>query len=200
MNFEIPLRPTESPKNKIEPLPAGNIEDRRSLAIEYLKTIERPEDRLALGLLIKGTKPAALLSDKGFTLTAVQASGLPFYLRGRGVENSLPIVVAQDEQILEELRRVQDLEDGHQHNIELGHLLGYPDTAVKAFGNHEIIDRDLLPASVHESGILEFVTFSFSEDHWREELETLKEQIRSVADIDPELMNKVDWQKLEEAQ
>jgi hypothetical protein len=167
-------------------------EEKYAEALEFVKRIRYPEDRLAILLVLKGLKPVAMLQRDVFTIPAVQRLGIPYYISG-GI---LQIVIAKDKEDLERHKKVEDNKDGNQHDAELGKLLGYPETSVDAFAKHQTLKIDELPQSVKESGILDFVTFAFSREHWRDELEELKKQIMLAKTLDEQIDSKIDWVKL----
>ena len=167
-------------------------EEKYAEALEFVKRIRYPEDRLAILLVLKGLKPVAILQREVFTISAIQRLGIPYYIS----EGILPIVIAKDKEDLEKHKEVEDIKDGNQHDAELGKLLGYPETAVDAFAKHQTLQIDELPQFVKESGILDFITFAFSKEHWRDELEVLKKQIMLAKTLDDQIDSKIDWGKL----
>jgi len=194
MNYEIIQDSSGSENEPVE------LENEKIPAIEYIKNIPRPEDQLALTLVFKGEKPAAMLNGNVFTFGVIKMLGLPFSANFETKPGALPILIAKNQETLDVLLQIEKIEDGVTHDIELGKVLGYPDTSIEAFSNGQTLRFEDVPAYVHESGILEFVTFAFSREHWKEELEILKDQIKSAGELVPELLEKVDWNKLEKGE
>ncbi len=74
---------------------------------------------------------------------------------------------------------------------EAGHAFGMPDTAVSAYVDSKIKNRETLPSEVLSSDYIHFLDFRLSEDHWQEELESVKRRAEEVKRLTPDLYEKI---------
>ena len=102
------------------------------------------------------------------------------------------IHVAKDSESLLELREVDEKNDDKAY----GHLMGYPSSAVAAYGTSRAIDmrtdlpREEFETLMHEH-LLPFMQFSFSRAHWKEELEFVRNRQRLIQKHCPRLYAEV---------
>ncbi len=76
----------------------------------------------------------------------------------------------------------------------MGKLLGYPHTAVEAYGTERAMDAEVFfqqkvseeeRTQLEEEGVLDFLDFQPSREYWREELEQVRENQRIVQERAP---------------
>lgn len=169
-------------------------EIRMDKIVELLNEVERPEDKLSLALLISGAKPACIIKMDSFALNLISMLRYPSH-----ADSTYSLIsVAKDSETLDRMLEIDKISDGNEHDRELGILLGYPETAVDAFVKHESMQLKDVPKEIDDSGISRFTNFVFSKDHWRDELEVLKGQIKSVKDVLPDLYESVNWEVIDE--
>jgi hypothetical protein len=83
-------------------------------------------------------------------------------------------------------------EDRKTKDYKRGKVLGYPDTAIHAWIDGNILkDVQELPEDVRDSGVLKFVNFRLSRDHWRDELEQVSNEALTVKEMSPALYDDI---------
>lgn len=108
-------------------------------------------------------------------------------------------LVGQDSEKLNCLKKA--LESGCDE--EIGLALGYPETAVRDFDNNfekqNLLDYDELRKSLpkeelknlQREGVLKFLNFRLSKDHWRDELEIVRKYQRLIKEKSSKIYNKI---------
>ena len=89
--------------------------------------------------------------------------------------------ISLDDDIVDRLM----LAEPNKDHEEYGRLMGYPETAIKAFGTDEKISNDVLPD--------EDIVFSFtlSKNHKDEEMEVWRKWSRAIKENAPDLFKKL---------
>jgi len=102
------------------------------------------------------------------------------------------VAVSKEE---EDLAQLIDA-DKQGNNKEIGLLLGYPATAVDSYNSEKALDSEHffqidLPEDerkqIRKSGVLKFLGFQPSKEHWREELEEVRESQALIKEKAPNL-------------
>ncbi len=102
------------------------------------------------------------------------------------------VAVSKKEEYLSQLMDA----DKQGNNKEIGLLLGYPATAVDSYNSEAALDSERffqidLPEEerkeIRESGVLKFLGFQPSKEHWREELEEVRESQALIKEKAPYL-------------
>ena len=94
-------------------------------------------------------------------------------------QKKLAEIIAADAEINTKKRRLQ-----------VGILLGYPNTAIKAFANGNTLNFQNLPSVILQKKELKFLNFRLSK-HWKKELIYLKKKAETIKKIAPELYRKI---------
>jgi hypothetical protein len=84
---------------------------------------------------------------------------------------------------------LQRLQHGDKRNNEatLGQLYGFPETAITAYINGDVIDEDELPNDVIASPAYAFTSFRLSRDHWQQELATGERWAKLIQQYSPRI-------------
>ena len=90
------------------------------------------------------------------------------------------ISVARDQKTLKELLELYPNKDHEAY----GRLMGYPETAVQAFTNKELLDSQTERELIGADGNI--FTVKFSKDHWQEELELIKTWNQAIKKYAPD--------------
>lgn len=98
--------------------------------------------------------------------------------------------IARDKKTLSKLIKAQNLKDPKKRRLQVGLLMGYPKTAVKAFANNESIDLNELPEKIIQSKEINLLNFRLSK-HWRSELKYLKKKSQELGRVAPELHKRI---------
>ncbi len=127
---------------------------------------------------------------------------IPFYFEevekekfDYSIKEGYRFLAGRDENSLINLREA--LKTGSSKKIGLA--LGYPETAVNAFVEGEILDKydDLrfLPQNekdaLKEEGVFKFVSFGLSKNNWREELELVRKYQEAIKKNAPNLYKEI---------
>lgn len=148
-------------------------------------------DRRAIVLIIGGLKPATTVTlreqmvEEGPEFIAqLSACGLNAGVRSsEGPDDHAELLIAQDVATLERLRGAY----GYEHHREYGELMGYPETAIDAFIQKQMLDtraQEISPKIMNP-------TMRLSRGHWPEELHQLARWSAFVSIVSPELMLEV---------
>ena len=86
--------------------------------------------------------------------------------------------VAQDKETAEKLANLNPEID----HVEFGRMMGFPESAIEAFGNSKTLAREKYPDM---QGLI--FKFILSEDHWQEEMEVMRNWTKLIEDNAPEL-------------
>jgi hypothetical protein len=164
---------------------------------EIVRTLEKLnlslEQKAWLILVVLGMKPATELvigegNDSQDTIKEVLSrAGLAYanrddeYINKKDIYGKIPILavisVARNRETLDELLKVS----GKKDHGDYGRLMGYPETAVKAFVNKELLDKKDYPYMSDN-----IFPLKLSKDHWREEVEHLKSWNEAIKKYAPE--------------
>lgn len=92
------------------------------------------------------------------------------------------IFIAQDVNTLDRL--VNAIHD--KNDIEIGHALGYPPTAVAAFNTDDkiLVKRDL-PPEIKYSEIGQLIKFTLSKNHWNDEIKIVQNWLDVLKSTSP---------------
>lgn len=168
------------------------------------------QDKVDVLLVLDKSKPAAIIEisyfkDSGFTKRSFQNQIvlLSDILTQLNLANKLKLnypkspedlteysLIALDRKMIGRLDHAQNNKDAFQRRLNLGRLLGYPDSAITAFSQGRSIDINQLPKSVRDSVELKFLNFRLSEN-WQEELTYLKERANKIRKVAPRLYSKI---------
>ncbi len=96
--------------------------------------------------------------------------------------------VAKDRKKFKKIAAAEAERNIRKRRLQLGALLGYPTTAIKAFANSKAIDR--LPAIAAKKKESKFINFRLSR-HWRKELQYVKRRAELIKQIAPELYKRI---------
>ncbi len=77
-----------------------------------------------------------------------------------------------------------------KRRLQVGVLLGYPMTAVRAFANGKTFNFKSLPSKISQKNELKFLNFRLSR-HWKKEFGYLKKKTEAIKKITPELYRKI---------
>ena len=106
--------------------------------------------------------------------------------------------ISRDPQIAKEAMALASKKNDDRHTPEsqerFGLLMGYPKTAVEAYIkniNDPRSQEPELPEDVEFAEYMDFKNFVVSQDHWREELETVKRWAETIREIAPDLYKKI---------
>ncbi len=94
------------------------------------------------------------------------------------------IVVARDEQTVEKLFAL-DAGSKLQDQIEYGRLMGFPETAIKAFIENECADNTFMQKYLQDNGLI--FCFRFSKENFLQEIETVKKWSEAIKFYAPNL-------------
>ncbi|SRR6056297_141489 len=161
------------------------LKQERIKKIEELDIGARPKAEMMLVLL--GEKPAMELgvyswnSDPEEIERALEDSGLSCARKETKEGENGPksvLVVTREEDELEELLNL----DPSQDHEEYGRLMGYPESAIKAFKDKKFqLEEENYP---DEEGVI--FDFKLSRDNWREEWELLKRWSQIIKEYSPQ--------------
>lgn len=105
---------------------------------------------------------------------------------------SFSVVVSKKEEYLSQVMNAEK----QANNKEVGLLLGYPATAVDSYNSEKALDSERffqidLPEDerkqLEDEGVLRFLGFQPSKEHWREELEEVRENQSLIKEKAPHL-------------
>lgn len=101
--------------------------------------------------------------------------------------------IGRDNECLDKIKKAFAEKGNGNNNKDLiiGKELGYPTTAIEGYRSKKIKKSDSLPEEVRNSGYIKFLNFQLSEDHWEEELKTVKERADALRGISPDLYQKI---------
>lgn len=99
--------------------------------------------------------------------------------------------VGQDNEHLNKIRKAFSEKDEAKRDLIIGKELGYPASATEGYRSKKIKKNDSLPEEVKNSEHINFLNFRLSEDHWEDELKTIKERADTLREISPSLYQKV---------
>ena len=100
-------------------------------------------------------------------------------LRGKTNENlRAEFAVALDKETAEKLANLNPEID----HDEFGRMMGFPESAIEAFGNSKTLAREKYPDI---QGLI--FKFILSENHWQEEVEVMRNWTKLIKDNAPEL-------------
>ncbi len=96
--------------------------------------------------------------------------------------------LGHDDDKLKNLYEAWKLDVGQERDIKVGRALGFPETAIQSWVDHDIIKfSDLPPAAAQEFKRAEFVP---SREYWQEELNEVRRRNKAVKSIAPKLFEK----------
>ncbi len=99
-------------------------------------------------------------------------------------------IASKDQMIIERILAAEKIKNSMHRKMQIGKLIGYPLTAVKAFAKNESIALNSLPISVKRNKILKFLNFRLSKD-WKKELPYLAEKAKILKKAAPSLYKKI---------
>ena len=99
-------------------------------------------------------------------------------------------VIARDSKTLTKLIAAENQKNDKKRRTQVGILLGYPKTAVKAFGEYKVIDVRTLPSSILKKPEMKFLHFRLSK-HWKTELRYVKRRAEIIKKTSPELYKQI---------
>jgi len=100
--------------------------------------------------------------------------------------------IGKDQESLDALVEINKEPNDEIREAQRGRMFEIPDTAIKNWirgGNFK--DHLTLPEDVQGSEYFHFIDFALSEDHWEEELETVKQRAETIKRITPQLYEKI---------
>ncbi len=212
--FFSPLEEKEGKREIIEeieniPLPP---DQKMELFLAFIG--EKPVS--SLGILYESDKARPgereeFIRKKNQIEQCLKKTGLYFEIEERreveatGVERlKLDFLVAREKKAIDELKEAQEKQD----YVTMGRLFGYPETAVQAFKKGMETERmedfvivnekewfETLPEEekkpLSQEGVLDFLIFRLSKEHWREELEVLRKWQRQIQTQAPKLYREI---------
>lgn len=96
--------------------------------------------------------------------------------------------IGQDEGKLNNLHEAWRLKVGQERDLKVGRALGFPETAIQSWVNHDSIKlSELPPNAAQEFRQAEFLP---SRQHWQEELKEVRRRNEAVKSIAPKLFDK----------
>jgi hypothetical protein len=100
---------------------------------------------------------------------------------------SVHFFIAKNEDMKNELVKIADMPVGYARDREIAKMYGFPESAVDAFTHKkgEIARSEDLPEEMWNSRERRFASFLPSKEHWREELDTVREKIQKIEAILP---------------
>jgi hypothetical protein len=100
---------------------------------------------------------------------------------------SVSFFIAQNETTKEEILKATAIDDQRERQEAMGRGFGIPQTAIDAFqkGKGYVATRGDLPEEIWNSKEMRLASFLPSKDHWREELETIREKVQRIEAILP---------------
>ncbi len=169
-------------------------------------------DRASLFLTAKGVKPGCILEllfesgHEEYTeeeyeehindcRQIIEDLGLPFDTEHVNEEDDFErylFFVGKDKESLETLITAREgdmYKDYPSFGTALGKALGYPETAIAADATRTALPIADYPAELKNDPALAFAVFAFSRDHWRKELDFVREQANFIKKEDPQLYN-----------
>ena len=75
--------------------------------------------------------------------------------------------------------------DDKMKSERVAEALDIPKTAIQAWSVGKIKDPETLPGDIKESDYYHFIDFALSEDHWKEELEVVRDRAEKIRQIVP---------------
>jgi hypothetical protein len=168
-----------------------NSENPERQAVKAIESINTgTEQRAQIILVLLGLKPATELSlfannsTPEETEALLEQAGL-LYIRKESNDHQwtsakYEYVVAKDEATLQQLLNSSSSESHEEYGL----LMGYPETAVKAFTAGDLYDGPL-PADIEDS----IFKLRFSKDHFEEEFETVRKWNTAINEYAPELLS-----------
>lgn len=98
-------------------------------------------------------------------------------------------IVGKDEDSFRELLDAEHADscDYASFGRRLGRALGYPETAVEADATKTTLHPNQYPSEIFTDPAWPFCVFAFSREHWREEMEFVREQANFINQEDPKL-------------
>jgi len=191
---------------KIENLNFLGTQDRMNLILTYWGEKPVSEIEMYYDEANPLLEPEEILRAKNNLETALDALGLKFKATQQeqidedGFEQKkFQFFVGKNEDNLKEL----EMAFLEQNNEKIGKLLGYPETAVKAFAQG-IQQKNLFEMMLDEKewwqnlsktekesllqeGVLNFASFKFSKEHWKEELDIIRKWQMQIKEKAPQL-------------
>jgi hypothetical protein len=100
---------------------------------------------------------------------------------------SIRFLIAQNEDMKEELLKAADMPFSKERDRAIGKVYGIPETAIDAFikGRDYVAGREDIPEEIWNSKEIRIASFLPSKDHWREELEQVREKMRKIDAVLP---------------
>jgi hypothetical protein len=185
--------------------------------VERIENLDflKPQERMDLILTYLGEKPTSMieiaydskkpfaelkevLSKKEELEKILSATKLAFKIleKEETDENGFDrkvfqFLVGKDEKGVQELERALVERDDRK----MKRLLGYPETSIKALFEGTILDEKMWWKSLSEKeredllqeGVLNFITFPLSKDHWQEELKIARQRQAKIKEKTPKL-------------
>lgn len=99
-------------------------------------------------------------------------------------------LVGKDNESLEELvaaRNADPAENYQSFGRRLGKALGYPETAIEADSSMSTLPISEYPQELLNDPAWRFCVFGLSRDHWKDEMDFVREQANFIKQEDPEL-------------
>ena len=82
-----------------------------------------------------------------------------------------------------------------QYHLKLGKDFGFPETAIKGFITHEVLDRNDFPTEITDED-RKFMFFALSKNNWKEEIKWLREIEDGVKNISPVIYEQIVSRKM----
>jgi hypothetical protein len=167
-------------------------------------------DKADILLVANGFKPSALVDisyspsarfsktqfkrEVGELEKILKALGLKYKLRVNYPKNKTAITrysfVARDLRTLHNIIRASKKKHIYKRRMEVGILLEYPASAVKAFAEGRSFPIEKLPERVRRRAVMKFLNFRLSED-WKKELLFLERKAGMLKSIAPDLYKEI---------
>lgn len=135
-------------------------------------------DKQCLLLTLAGKKPVSEIASGHWETTSTGRSSKPdsvdevaIFLESLGLSYALTEDHHATQAIVGTTSDDVDLFQQSSNTVQIGHLLGYPDSAVQAFASGKSLSSEAQEAALRKAGIpLSFSPFRLSETFWEQEM------------------------------
>ncbi|MBK5215534.1 MAG: hypothetical protein JJE53_01860 [Candidatus Pacebacteria bacterium] len=198
MNFDQPQNNTENLlKNSLESIENSNLENENKLELALLMLDKKQGVQLGDFKIINSENEKEIIikefSEKLLNIIkTLEAIGLKHEIVKELSEDNgiigFSVLVSKETNTLDKFVKA-DKEDDDK---TFGLIVGYPASAVDAYGTDKAlnIEQELPKAELeklHSEGVLPFLLFMPSKEHWNEELDWARENQRLIKEKTPKL-------------
>lgn len=198
MNFDQPQNNIENLLNKnLELIENSNLENDNKLELALLMLDKKHGVQLGDFKIINSENEREIINKKfseklSNIIKVLDSIGLQHEMAKELSEDNeivgFSILASKDKSILDKFIKA-DKEDDDK---TFGLIVGYPATAVEAYGTDKAFNlEDELPKDelekLRSDGVLPFLLFMPSKEHWNEELEWARENQRLIKEKTPKL-------------